>query len=652
MTNKIRRVTCVILALVLLLSANAYAVDDLGESTFTGTIIVDSESPKLLNLGEIEIEVYQSTPIETDESYTIYSEEYAFSVYPDENGIFTFDRPSSVFSITVQVDSLPDGYGISHHTSLYSPEITSDIFTLSIVDEAEIVADSLKYPEIMLFNADGEEVYAVYEFEPTYQVLPRNDDIVEISGTVNLNGDISYNVSSNVDLPELDAIGKVELLYDVGAIDEVERIEKYIEIYEDGTSGSICSTPIVGEILEFYESDEYQTAPASLKIEIENLIQTPEELSDDEDLEAEYPNSVSNSYFTVHYDDTVTKTVAQNTLNYLSTLRNKSSSLGFNAPINQSGYSTLQVYLTSNTNSEANGETYHSNDSSNTSWSYIKIYNLNGLSAQDKETVPHEYFHAVQNAYFKQNGWFKEAAAVWFAAKYSGSITRAKGQFEKYLSSPETTMQDTKYGNGVFPMAIDVAYGGSATIRKIYERLNSVGSKDMSETQLENAITWAIQQYDSSGSFAEAFKKLGAYITLPDHFFASVIPSNASWSNGHINRYTPTTTEKSISVTLESFGLKPFELRPNSSTSPQDLEVVIDFSGVRSTTNSVRFVKETASGSIIPFGTDATAVRYSAVINPFGNATSAANNIVDLYVAPINAGSYDRRINITYQLAG
>lgn len=421
MTNKIRRVTCVILALVLLLSANAYAVDDLGESTFTGTIIVDSESPKLLNLGEIEIEVYQSTPIETDESYTIYSEEYAFSVYPDENGIFTFDRPSSVFSITVQVDSLPDGYGISHHTSLYSPEITSDIFTLSIVDEAEIVADSLKYPEIMLFNADGEEVYAVYEFEPTYQVLPRNDDIVEISGTVNLN---------------------------------------------------------------------------------------------------------------------------------------------------------------------------------------------------------------------------------------SGSITRAKGQFEKYLSSPETTMQDTKYGNGVFPMAIDVAYGGSATIRKIYERLNSVGSKDMSETQLENAITWAIQQYDSSGSFAEAFKKLGAYITLPDHFFASVIPSNASWSNGHINRYTPTTTEKSISVTLESFGLKPFELRPNSSTSPQDLEVVIDFSGVRSTTNSVRFVKETASGSIIPFGTDATAVRYSAVINPFGNATSAANNIVDLYVAPINAGSYDRRINITYQLAG
>ncbi len=108
----------------------------------------------------------------------------------------------------------------------------------------------------------------------------------------------------------------------------------------------------------------------------------------------------------------------------------------------------------------------------------------------------------------------REAAAVWFAAKYSGSITRAKGQFEKYLSSPETTMQDTKYGNGVFPMAIDVAYGGSATIRKIYERLNSVGSKDMSETQLENAITWAIQQYDSSGSFLLKHSKNWELISL------------------------------------------------------------------------------------------------------------------------------------------
>lgn len=646
MTNKIKRVACVFFALTLLLTSSVYAVNDLNEPTFSGTISIDSESPEALNLDEIEIKIYQSTPIETDESFTLYSDSYVFSVYPDKNGVFTFDRPTPTFSLTVQVGSLPDGYGLDQHTRMYPSEITSDVFTLSAVDGAEIVADSLKYPEIKLFNADGKEVYATYDFEPTYQAFPQNEDFVEISGTVNLNGNIAYNVSSNVTLPEIDAIDKVDLLYDLGAIDEVERIEKYLEIYEEGTSTSTCATPILDEILDFYASDEYQTAPTSIKTKIEDLLQTPEEAA------YTFPNSISNSAFTVHYDDSVTETVAQNTLKYLTSLRNTVLSLGFNDPINESGKTSLQIYITSATNSNYNGETYHSGDNSNTSWSRIYIYNLNNLSSGDKETIAHEYFHAVQNTYFKHNNWFKEAAAVWFAAKYSGSITRAKNHFNRYFASPETSIQSISYGNGVLPMAIDVAYGGSYTIRKIYEVMNISGSKGMSETQLRNIITSGIKMYDVNGSFAEAFKKLGAYITLPDHFFANVIPPNTIWNNSKINMYTPTANSRSLSITLEEFGLKAYRLRADNSITPQDLNVVIDFSGSSSTTNSVRFVKKTISGSITPFGTDATNTRYSAVINRFGFATATAANIADVYVAPINAGSSNRTATVTYQLAG
>ena len=73
---------------------------------------------------------------------------------------------SSVFSLTVDVNSLPEGYGIDHHTSMYLPEIRSDTFALSAVNRAEVVTDNLKYPSIVLFNGDGEEVYAPYEFTP------------------------------------------------------------------------------------------------------------------------------------------------------------------------------------------------------------------------------------------------------------------------------------------------------------------------------------------------------------------------------------------------------------------------------------------------------------------------------------------------------
>lgn len=335
MKSKTRRARCIILVLILLLTSNVYAVDALNEATFTGTIIVDEETAEPLNLGEIEVKVYQSSPIEVDESYTIYGDEYAFSVYPDENGVFEFDRPSSVFSLTVDVNSLPEGYGIDHHTSMYLPEIRSDTFALSAVNRAEVVTDNLKYPSIVLFNGDGEEVYAPYEFTPTYQMDSQNDNIVEVSGTVNLGGNIAYSVSSNVVLPEIDDIYKVDLLYDVGAINEAQRIEKYIEIYESGMNDVICATPIIDEILEFYESNEYQAAPESLKVQIENLFQTPQEYA------TTYPNSVSNSYFTVHYSSNVTKTVAQNTLSYLTSLRSQAASLGFNLPINESGKTTL-----------------------------------------------------------------------------------------------------------------------------------------------------------------------------------------------------------------------------------------------------------------------------------------------------------------------
>lgn len=646
MKNVVKRATCVIFALVLLLTSSVYAVNDLNELTFRGTISTDLENPELLNLDEIEIKIYQPTPIETEESFTLYSDSYAFSVYPDENGIFTFERPTPTFSLTIEVGSLPDGYGLDQHTRLYSSEITSDIFKLSAVDRAEIVADSLKYPGIKLFNADGEEVYATYDFNPTYRAFSQNDDVVEICGTVNLNGNIIYSVSSNVALPEIDAIDKVDLLYDLGAIDEVERIEKYIEIYEEGTSTSACATPIVDEILEFYASDEYQAAPMSVKTKIEDLFQTPEEVA------YVFPKAVSNTFFTVHYDDSVTETVAQDTLKYLTSLRNTVLSLGFNEPINENGKTSLQVYITSLKNSNCNGETYHSEDSSKSSWSRIFIYNLNNLSPGDKETIAHEYFHAVQNTYYKYNGWFKEAAAVWFAAKYSGSISRAQSHFNKYFANSERSIQDISYGNGVLPMAIDVAYGGSNTIRKIYEVMKISGSQGMSETQLRNIITAGIRQFDVNGSFAEAFKKLGAYITLPKHFFAGVIPINATWNNSKINIYTPTASSTSRSITLEGFGLKAYHLRANNNITPQDLNVIIDFSGSSSTTNSVRFVKKTVSGSITPFGTDATNSRYSAVINRFGFATASATNIADVYVAPINAGDSNRTATVTYQLAG
>lgn len=644
MTGRLHRTMCVILAIILIITSNVYAVGNNSGSNFTGTILVESASIDKNVLDEITIDVYQSTPVETDGNYIVYSDEYAFSVSPDKNGFFSFERPSSVFSLTVQIDSLPNGYGIDHHTSMYLPEDISDTFVLSLINKAEIVSNDIKYPGIILFNDKGEEVYTAYTFEPTYHIGESGDDALEIGGTVGLGNNIEFAVSKHVELPDIGEINKIDLLYEIGAISEADRITKYIELYKNETRNIDCSTPIIDTILDFYESDEYQLMPEALKMQVETFLQIPEEY------EVEYPNAISNSYFTIHYSNDVTKTVAQNTLSYLTSLRSIASNEGFRMPIKQPLYSTIQVYITSEVNAETNGKTFHDKGATITSPSTIYIYNLNNLSAEDKETIAHEFFHAIQNSYFKTNCWFKESAAVWFAAKYSGSIKRATYHFNKYFRNSTLRLQKTEYGAGVFPMAIDIAYGGTSTIRKIYERLNAVATVNLTETDLEAAITWAIKQHDNSGSFAEAFKKLGAYTTLPDHFFSSIIPSNAKWSNNSIDSYTPSTTSKTITTSLESFGLDIFQFNPSSSV-PKKLEIVIDFSGTVSTSNSLRFVRKTASGSIIPFGGDASSTRYSAVMSQFCSATSTADNILSLYVAPINAAAIgSRNVNVSYKL--
>lgn len=212
-------------------------------------------------------------------------------------------------------------------------------------------------------------------------------------------------------------------------------------------------------------------------------------------------------------------------------MRSKSLSAGFKAPISDAGGNQINVYLSTEKCADPNpkfnpltrGITYPTGSGS----SVITIWNFSTLSSQEKETVAHEYFHTVQFAYQAGNtpSWFVEATAVWFAARYSGSIERAKGHFDKYFENCRQSVfnANLQYGAGVLPMAIDVAYGGPATIRNIYIRIGSI--KPTNETSLESCITYGIQQYDKSGSFAEAFKKLGAYITLPKHFFKKQFPA-------------------------------------------------------------------------------------------------------------------------------
>ena len=167
---------------------------------------------------------------------------------------------------------------------------------------------------------------------------------------------------------------------------------------------------------------------------------------------------------------------------------------------------------------------------------------------------------------------------------------------------------------------------------------------------LRNIKTNAIQRQDSSGSFAEAYKKLGAYVTMPGHFYSSIIPPNATLTNTYIDEYVPNTNENLVYDTIYSYGCRPYRFNAGNNTA-KTLKITFSFPYASSTNHSVRLVRVNDLGTVIPFGGDATADKYTAFINNFCTANSSAGTNHDIvYATPINIGTTGNNFFVYYQL--
>lgn len=269
--------------LVLTLTSSAMALQkesieqEIISRNFSGTISLDSigeSKASLLDLSTINISVYESIPRGdlTNQMVLEFDEVFAFSISPNEYGKFHFVPPSAVFSITIEVNSLPEGYGIDHHTRLYEAPSANNLFALSAVDDIKIsMASIYDAPSVMLLNSNGDEIYADYTFTPEYTANDDSFDSVGVSGVVALGATNIFNVSTAVDLTDLDLVLKIGQLHRMNLIDDVERAEQYIKIIENGMSTDYYMF-ILDELMAFRQSETFKTAPRSLREDVDTTL--------------------------------------------------------------------------------------------------------------------------------------------------------------------------------------------------------------------------------------------------------------------------------------------------------------------------------------------------------------------------------------------
>ena len=635
MIQKTRKFTSFFLVFAILMmqitaTVSAISPDDGMGSDFVGHFVSTNDNE---NLENIAVDIYRIVDqIHETSDLTVFDREYAFTVYSNNQGVFSFTRPSELFSAEVQIDTLPTNTSISCHSKVLTNNdyettfflVTNDILNPSVTEtDFDILDDSQNKEPLLTFES----------FEP--DSVSFSNSGLTITGKAEINGKL-IPYSDTFEFDSVDPLITVNSLYNVGLLSETQKIQQYCNLYESYTFPSgYCLLPLVSTLQDYrtemsstdLELSDYEVEALNHIDEIIPLAYTPPSL----------PHYKTSGHFTVHYNlQTVQNksiTHINNVLTYLNNLYDTAVSEGFKEPLCETGENTIHVYLLSETG-DSNGLTWQSKSFGTTSAGSIEIYGFTSLSNDIKETIAHEFFHAIQYAYqnkYSASKWIYESCAVWFGVKYSGYRNRAHSKLNQYVSDPNrpvfSTNESELYMAGPFIMAIDIAYGGTPTIERMWYNYSLSGGT-FNETVVRNGINIAVRYNgDSSASFAEAYKKVGAYITYPKHFYQSIIPANPSWNNTTAAS-TIGTVSKTQSATLSYMSCKPFRFISNS-TQGRTLSATVSFSG--GSNNSYRLVMEHANGTIVPSGGDVTGSSASFNIQGFGSS------ITEVWITPINA---------------
>lgn len=191
--------------------------------------------------------------------------------------------------------------------------------------------------------------------------------------------------------------------------------------------------------------------------------------------------SVTTANFRVHFDEDFISVATANAIaSYFEEVKNTYLQWGYRSPILQFLKSRYQVYIYAGQTTDPRydglnvlGLTTHTEENGNVCATYISLYQVETLTEQLKNTVAHEYFHAIQNAYNCNISWLKEAGASWASYKVTGNLSNLVWMtyFDLQNMSLEERLSSRgviSYDNSIWLFYIEQKYGFDA-VRSIYE---------------------------------------------------------------------------------------------------------------------------------------------------------------------------------------
>ena len=576
-TKKFRLFTILIALCMLVGTIPAYALNPYGSLTLTFT------SEESIDLGGIEISVYQATPATVTEAYTLYNETFHSTVTTDENGTVTFAKPSQYCSITVELDSLPDGVGITKQTKFFNPDVTEQTVTLATVDRAETELSGTEIKPTF-YSADNVQLLADYEVvmsDNTYATMPWESidamDSFTLSGAF-VDGDMSIPYSIPLDVSQSNIWDKYEILNEYGLITEKAKIVKQSEALIDPQNQRLFTFQIIAK-LESYRTvfTEEQREDISINTSLARSVsQHTKELSlVNEALKLGNESLRTTSELTLLDYNDVSIIVADSLSgtdieNFASAIADEIeqiydyfvTSCGFSPPLDEDGNETeviIKICSAAEMDYPSNyGETVNN---------FIRLnYTLihEGVTNRWKTTLAHEYQHVLQHNYGNYGDlWIRESCANFASAMYAqfelGEYALRDSEYYNSINvfldapslSPNKTT-DSRYYSFLFPLYLYLNTEDSmwTTIKRIYEV--SLADSEVACPETFAAIDQALKNVNLNYSFDTFYENF----MIDNIFLQSTYPLfyTDNWNNMAISSCDASASAIHSNITLEPFG--------------------------------------------------------------------------------------------------
>ncbi len=543
-----RTLTTTLAFFAMLLSFALFAYAESGETereTFRGRIFSEDD----IDVSGIEIKVYSSVLTDDDgNGIQVFENFYEKSVYSDKNGNFEFEKPSEYCMYSVVAETLPIGYGIFPSSRFLDPGQCYFETEVSMVAEVrtELHGSSIS-PSF--FDSNGRNIYDVkYTDVPNIgyikdSVISRDYSVKEYesiklfdtyvySGVIKV-GDKEFPYSHERDFSDYTVLEKANFLCSVGEITESEKYKCYVEFLNDPNPPH---TEMCGTWIESYIEEYKSRTGGYAEIDSANSATPP--------YDTVYPIVIGNEIVNVCYTASSFSGSDETYLtNFFATVEDIYTYFcienGFKKPYGpknsgDANFSTFKIFITDRVGENASGTTKQYSEGASCVW----IGETRAKSSLLKQTLSHEFFHAVTLAY-KPDGaslWFMESIATMASMVYqydrNNNIFSSDAMFgyyksviQKYTSNYRTSLQQIDpYGVMLYPLCVYQKYGGWSAIEEII--LNrSAGYSDLGSFGIGG---------NSSHGYDEKFIRMSVCNIYPDidygitSLWPKLIPNTAS----------------------------------------------------------------------------------------------------------------------------